>query len=88
VACWPQSFRLRRGDREVVFSLEPFAGDAYITLYVAGEEVVSIGRIRRLETLSVVKRDGYEGLEPRFADARLNPMNPMSLQTRPEIRLS
>ena len=85
---WPvglQSFRLRRGDREVLFSLDPIAGDAYITLYAAGQEVASIGRLRRLETLSIVRRDGYEGLELRFIGAGLEPV---SLQTKPEIRLS
>ena len=36
---WPvglQSFRLRRADREVLFSLDPLASDAYISLYVTG----------------------------------------------------
>jgi len=57
---WPdglQSFRLRRCDREVLFSLDPLAGDAYISLYVAGQEVVSIGRLRRIEKLTVVNKD-------------------------------
>jgi hypothetical protein len=85
---WPsglQSFRLRRGDREVLFSLDPLAGDAYITLHVSGREVASIGRLRRLETLSVIRRESYEGLELRFIDAKLEPV---SLQTKPEIKLS
>jgi hypothetical protein len=85
---WPhglQSFRLRRGDREVLFSLDPLAGEAYVTLYVAGREVASIGRLRRLETLSIVRHEGYEGLELRFIGAKLEPL---SLQTKPEIKLS
>lgn len=85
---WPnglQSFRRRRGDREVLFSLDPLAGEAYITLYVDGREVASVGRLRRLETLRVVRRDGYEGLELRFVDARFDPG---SVATKPEIRLS
>jgi hypothetical protein len=37
---WPdglQSFRLRRGDREVLFSLDPLSGKAYISLYATGQ---------------------------------------------------
>jgi hypothetical protein len=85
---WPdglQAFRLRRGDREVLFSLDPLSGEAYITLYAAGQEAACLGRVRRLERLAVVKRDGYEGLELRFADAR---HDPLILQTRPEIKLT
>jgi hypothetical protein len=85
---WPtglQSFRLRRGDREVLFSLDPLAGEAYITLYAAGREVTSIGRLRRLETVRIVRRDSYEGLELRFIGGQLEPV---SLQTKPEIKLS
>jgi hypothetical protein len=85
---WPvglQSFRLRRADREVLFSLDPLAGDAYISLYVAGQEMVSIGRLRRVEKLTVVKKEGYEGLELVFVGAR---HDPVVLQTRPVIRLS
>lgn len=85
---WPiglHSFRLRRADREVLFSLDPLAGEAYISLYAAGQEMVSIGRVRRVEKLAVVKREGYEGLELVFIGAR---HNPVVLQTRPVIRLS
>jgi hypothetical protein len=85
---WPvglQSFRLRRDDREVLFSLDPLSGDAYITLYAAGQEIASIGRLRATETLTVVKRENYEGLELRFVGAK---HDPVSLQTKPEIRLS
>jgi hypothetical protein len=80
-----RSFRLRQADREVLFSLDPLAGDAYISLYAAGQEMVSIGRLRRVEKLTVVKRDGYEGLELVFIGAR---HDPVILQTRPVIRLS
>jgi hypothetical protein len=85
---WPnglQSFRLRRGDREVLFSLDPLAGDAYITLYVAGQEVASIGRLRRIESLSIIRRGDREGLHLRFAGAGTEPL---SLQTKPEIKLA
>lgn len=37
---WPvglYSFRLRRGDREVLFSIDPADGDAQVSLYVAGQ---------------------------------------------------
>jgi hypothetical protein len=85
---WPiglQSFRLQRGGLEVLFSLDPLAGEAYISLYVAGQEVVTVGRLRRVEKMTVVKKQGYEGLEMRFTDARYDPV---ILQTRPVIRLS
>jgi hypothetical protein len=85
---WPnglQSFRLHRGPREILFSLDPVAGEAYIALYVGGQEVASIRRLRRLETLRVIRRDGYEGLELRFSDARFGPV---TLETKPEIKLS
>lgn len=85
---WPvglQSFRLRRDDHEVLFSLDPLAGDAYISLYVAGQETVSIGRLRRIEKLTVVKKDGYEGLKLSFVGAK---HDPVILQTRPVIRLT
>jgi hypothetical protein len=84
---WPvglHSFRLRRGECEVVFSIAPFPGEAFISLYAGGRELASIGRLRRVETLTVVKRDGYEGLELRFVGAR---HDPVVLQTRPEIKL-
>ncbi len=85
---WPDglhSFRRRRGDREVLFSLDPLSGDAYITVYTAGQEVASIGRLRRRETLSIIRHDSYEGLELRFTGTEFEPV---SLQTRPELRLS
>jgi hypothetical protein len=84
---WPvglQSFRLTRADQEVVFSLDPFPGEAYITLYVGGQEIASVHRIRTVETLTIVKRDGYEGLELRFVGGK---HDPLTLQTRPQIKL-
>lgn len=48
---WPvglHSFRLRRGDREVLFSLDPAYGEVYISLYVAGQEMTYLGRLRRI----------------------------------------
>ncbi|TDC57846.1 hypothetical protein E1281_03435 [Actinomadura sp. KC345] len=85
---WPvglQSFRLRRGAREVLFSLDPTSGEAYVTMYEAGEETMSIGRLRRLESLTVEKRDEYEGLVLHFTSDALEPLR---VQTRPAIRLS
>ncbi len=84
---WPvglHSFRLRRGDREVLFSLDPLAGDAYMSLFAGGQEVLQLGRLRRLETLRIVKDDGYEGLVLNFVGGKLEPV---SLQTRPVLRL-
>lgn len=85
---WPvglHSFRLQRGDREVLFSLDPASGEVYITLYAAGYELASLGRLRQLEALTVVKREEYEGLELRFQNAQ---HDPLILQTRPEIKLT
>jgi len=84
---WPvglQSFRLRRGDREVLFSLDPLSGEAYISLYVAGQEMMYLGRLRRIETLTIVKEDGYEGLALNFEGYKFDPVR---LQTKPVIRL-
>ena len=84
---WPvglQSFQLERGDRTVIFSLDPFPGDAYITLHAGGQEIASVGKLRTVETLTIVKRDGYEGLELRFVGGK---HDPLFLQTRPEIKL-
>ena len=85
---WPvglHSFRLRRGDREVLFSLNPDYGDALITLYVAGQEMTYLGRLRWIERLTIVKKDGYEGLVLYFAGGQ---HEPLTLQTRPVIRLT
>jgi hypothetical protein len=85
---WPvglHSFKLRRGDREVLFSVNPDYGDAVISLYVAGQEMTYLGRLRRIETLTIEKRDEYEGLVLNFAGSKLEPLR---LQTRPVIRLT
>jgi hypothetical protein len=85
---WPaglQTFRLRRGDIEVVLSLDPFPGDVYLSMYAGGREISSLGRLRTIETLTVVKRDGYEGLELRFAGGK---RGPLIMQTRPDIKVS
>ncbi|MEU8341373.1 hypothetical protein SAMN05443665_10963 [Actinomadura meyerae] len=84
---WPvglQSFRLRRGTREVLFSVDPTSGEVYLTLSEAGDDIASIGRLRKLESLRIEKRDGYEGLVLRFKDD----MDPLTLQTSPVIRLT
>jgi hypothetical protein len=84
---WPdglQSFRLKRGDSTVLFSLDPFAGEAYITLQAGKREIASVGRLRRIEALTIVKRDRYEGLELRFVGSK---HDPLFLQTRPELKL-
>jgi hypothetical protein len=85
---WPvglHSFRLRRGDREVLFSVDPASGEAQISLYVAGQEMACLGRLRWIETFTIVKKDGYEGLVLHFAGGQ---HEPLTLQTRPEIRLT
>jgi hypothetical protein len=85
---WPaglQSFRLARGDREVLFSLDPWADEAYVSLYVAGQEMVSIHGLRRIENLTVVKKDQFEGLVLNLAGSS---HGPVWLQTRPEVRLT
>jgi hypothetical protein len=84
---WPiglHSFRLRRGDREVVFSLDPLSGEAYVTLFSGGEETVSLSRLRTLERLTVDKGGEREGLVLRFVTG----LEPLRLQTRPVIRLT
>jgi len=84
---WPyglQTFQLQRGDRTVVFSLDPYYGEAYITLHAGGQEIASVDRLRGIERLTIVKRDGREGLELKFTSDK---HDPLSLQTRPEIRL-
>lgn len=84
---WPvglQLFRLRRADREVLFSLDPTSGEAYVSILAGGEEIVSLGRLRKLERLTVEKDGEREGLVLRFVTG----LDPLWLQTRPVIRLS
>ena len=85
---WPvglHSFRLRRGSREVLFSLDPTSGEVYITLSESGEETASIGRIRSLERLTIEKRSDYEALIIHFNKEDLDSL---TLQTRPTIHLT
>ncbi|MEV0400590.1 hypothetical protein [Actinoallomurus sp. NPDC050550] len=84
---WPvglHSFRLRRGAREVIFSLDPTSGEVYLRISDGGEDVVSLGRLRSLEGLTVEKHGEREGLVLRFARG----FDPLRLETRPIIRLS
>ncbi|MGW6503025.1 hypothetical protein [Nonomuraea angiospora] len=86
---WPvglHSFQLTRGAISVLFSIDPAAGEAYISLYANGEEITYIGRLWRLERLSVEReRSGYEGLRLWFLE---DYKEPVVLQTKPTIRLS
>ena len=85
---WPvglHSFRLRRGDHEVLFSIDPTDGDAQISLYVAGQEMIYLRRLRWIERLTIEKKDGYEGLVLYFTGGQ---HEPLTLQTRPVIRLT
>jgi hypothetical protein len=84
---WPvglHSFRLRRGTREAVFSLDPASGEAYLTISDGGEDVVSLGRLRTLERLTIEKDGEREGLLLWFTRG----FDPLRLETRPVIRLS
>ncbi|MFI7641011.1 hypothetical protein [Nonomuraea sp. NPDC049400] len=70
----------------VLFSIDPAAGEAYISLYADGEEITYIRRLRRLGRLSVERgRSGYEGLKLWFSE---DYKEPVVLQTKPTIRLS
>ncbi|MEO3892641.1 hypothetical protein [Nonomuraea sp. B5E05] len=86
---WPvglHSFQLTRGAISVLFSIDPTAGEGYISLYVDGEEITYIRRLRRLGRLSVERQwSGYEGLKLWF---REDYKEPVVLQTKPTIRLS
>jgi hypothetical protein len=85
---WPiglHTFRLARGNQAVKFSVDPIAGDAYISLYADDREIASVERIRRIEHLTIEKQDGYEGLQITF---RGDYLDRLRLQTRPVIRLS
>jgi hypothetical protein len=85
---WPiglHTFRLTRGTQAVRFSVDPLAGDVYLSLYVDDQEIASVERIRRVERLLIDKKDGHEGLQMTFRDGYLDRLY---LQTRPVIRLS
>ncbi len=86
---WPvglHSFRLTRDAHSVLFSLDPIAGEAYISLYAGEEELAHLGRLRRLDRLSVDRGPSdYEGLRLWFTGGT---NEPLVLQTKPRIRLS
>ncbi|ONM48841.1 hypothetical protein B0T44_04295 [Nocardia donostiensis] len=86
---WPvglHSFRLTRGTQAVLFSLDPTAGEAYISLCACGQEHTYLGRLRRLERLSVDRGPSdYEGLRLWLPG---DTTEPLALQTKPRIRLA
>ncbi|MEV3963485.1 hypothetical protein AB0M34_21770 [Nocardia sp. NPDC050193] len=86
---WPvglHSFRLTRGAQAVLFSLDPTNREAYISLYVGEHEHTHLGRLRRLDRLSVIRGPSdYEGLRLWFEG---DTNEPLALQTKPRIRLS
>lgn len=80
------SFRLARGAQAVLFSLDPMAGEAYISLYAGEQEHTYLGRLRRLDRLSVDRGPSdYEGLRLWFPG---DTNEPLALHTKPRIRLS
>ncbi|MEV2270463.1 hypothetical protein [Nonomuraea africana] len=85
---WPlglHSFRLSRGATAVLFSIDPTAGEAYISLYADEEEIAYLRRLRPLGRLSVERhQQDYEGLTLWIRDSE----EPVRLQTKPSIRLS
>ncbi|WP_328387437.1 hypothetical protein [Nocardia sp. NBC_00416] len=86
---WPvglHSFRLTRGARSALFSIDPTAGEAYISLYADGQEHTHLGCLRPLDRLSVDRsRSDYEGLRLWFPSGT---NEPLVLQTKPWIRLA
>ncbi|MET9343706.1 MULTISPECIES: DUF3108 domain-containing protein [unclassified Nonomuraea] len=86
---WPiglHAFHLVRGATAVLFSLDPLAGEAYVSLYADGQEIATVSRLRPLGRLSV-ESDGprYEGLTLWFRDENRAPVR---LQTKPVIRMT
>ncbi|GAA4557778.1 hypothetical protein [Planotetraspora kaengkrachanensis] len=85
---WPvglHSFRLRRGATEVLFSIDPFAGEAFVSLFVDGEEVAMLGNLRRLGRLSIDRGADAEGLVLWFADES---QEPIRIRTKPSIHVT
>jgi hypothetical protein len=68
----------------VIFSLDPMSGEAYLRISDGGGDVVSLGRLRTLDHLTVEKDGEREGLVLWFA----RDVDPLRLETRPIIRLS
>ncbi|WP_155355643.1 hypothetical protein [Acrocarpospora macrocephala] len=85
---WPlglHSFSLKRGATEILFSLDPLAGEAFISLFVDVEEVAMLGNLRRLGRVSVEREPDYEGLTLWFD---IDSQVPIKIQTKPSIRVS
>ncbi|MFD1932629.1 hypothetical protein ACFSKW_14200 [Nonomuraea mangrovi] len=86
---WPvglHSFHLNRGATSVLFSIDPVAGEAYISLYADEEEIAYVSRLRPLGRLAVEQHQpDYEGLVLWFRDPSKEPVR---LQTKPSIRLA
>ncbi|MBF6424156.1 hypothetical protein IU440_05620 [Nocardia cyriacigeorgica] len=86
---WPvglHSFHLTRGSQTVKFSLDPLAGEAYISLTTEGHEHTYLGRLRSLDRLSVDRdSSGHEGLRLWFLG---DTNEPLTLQAKPRIRLA
>ncbi|WP_280272030.1 hypothetical protein [Nocardia wallacei] len=85
---WPvglHSFRLTRRSTTVLFSLDPTAGDAYLSMYSGDEEIAYLGRLRRVDRLTVLREPDREGLRLWFHG---DTHEPLTLHTKPGIRLS
>jgi hypothetical protein len=85
---WPvglHSFRLKRGSTEVLFSIDPAAGEAYISLYAGGEEIAMLANLRPLGRLSIDEGPDHEGVTLWFKDES---KEPIKLQTKPSIRVT
>ncbi|MGX1805725.1 hypothetical protein ACWIGI_08425 [Nocardia sp. NPDC055321] len=86
---WPiglHSFRLTRGVQSVLFSLDPAAGEAYISLYTGTQKHTSLGRLRPVDRISIDRGPvDCEGLRLWIRDVT---NEPVTLQTKPHIRLS
>ncbi|MFI0421241.1 hypothetical protein [Spongiactinospora sp. 9N601] len=83
---WPfglHSFALGRGSAGVLFSIDPAAGEAFVSLYADDAEIATLGNLCGLIRLSFDREDGREGLTIWLEDA-----GPIRLQTRPAIRLT
>ncbi|MFC9894967.1 hypothetical protein ACFVMC_14880 [Nocardia sp. NPDC127579] len=86
---WPiglHSFRLTRGAHTVLFSLDPTAGEAYISLRTGEGEHTYLGRLRPVDRIGIDRGSAdYEGLRLWFRDSA---SDPLIVQTKPRIRLS
>ncbi|GAA4571423.1 hypothetical protein [Planotetraspora kaengkrachanensis] len=85
---WPiglHSFRLKRGATEILFSIDPLAGEAFVSLFVDGEEVAILGNLRRPGRLSINRGTDHEGLTLWFEDES---QEPIQIQTKPSIHVT